>query len=137
MQILERHDLDVSPIDGRLYEFNSQATGYHDGREFAFTVEEAGEVIGAAAGYTWGGIGDLKQLWVSAEHRHRGLGDALLVRAIDHVRDQGCRHMFLDTHSFQAPAFYARHGFTIIATIEDKPLGHQDHIMRLTFEAAL
>jgi ribosomal protein S18 acetylase RimI-like enzyme len=135
MEVLERHDLDVSQIDQRLDEFNCQATGYHDGREFTFTVEEAGEVVGAASGYTWGGIGNLRLLWVSPDHRHRGLGDALLDRAIEHVRAQGCRHMSLDTHSFQAPAFYERHGFKIIATIEDKPLGHQDHIMRLTFGA--
>jgi ribosomal protein S18 acetylase RimI-like enzyme len=34
------------------------------------------------------------------------------------------------TFSFQAPAFYERHGFEVIATIDDHPRGHQNLLMR-------
>jgi N-acetylglutamate synthase-like GNAT family acetyltransferase len=128
--IIERHDLDTAFIDDRLYEFNCQATGYRDGKDFGFVIEEAGEIVAAAAGNTWGGAGELKQCWVRADRRRCGLGSALLERAVELARSRGCKVMYLATHSFQAPDFYARHGFETVATIPDKPLGHSDHIMR-------
>ncbi|HEY2355988.1 MAG TPA: GNAT family N-acetyltransferase [Phenylobacterium sp.] len=132
VQILERDDLDTAFLEDRLYEFNVEATGYRDGQDFGLVIEEAGEVAAAAAGYTWGGICELKQLWVRADQRGRGRGSVLLEGVVELARDRGCRLMFLATHSFQAPDFYARHGFEIVATVPDKPLGHSEHIMRRT-----
>src|SRR5262249_56851229 len=34
------------------------------------------------------------------------------------------------TFSFQAPAFYERHGFEVIATLDNHPRGHQNMLMR-------
>jgi len=36
----------------------------------------------------------------------------------------------LMTFSFQAPAFYQRHGFEVLAAIDDHPRGHQNFLMR-------
>ena len=38
--------------------------------------------------------------------------------------------MVLMTFSFQAPAFYERHGFDVVATIQDHPLRHRNLLMR-------
>jgi GNAT superfamily N-acetyltransferase len=132
MNVVARHDLDSVAIEARLYEFNMDATGYRDGRDLGFVVEEAGEVVAAAAGYTWGGICEVKTLWVHPDHRGAGLGSALMGQAIEEARGRGCRLMFLATYDFQAPDFYERLGFECIATIPDKPLGHIEHIMRRT-----
>jgi N-acetylglutamate synthase-like GNAT family acetyltransferase len=132
MNVVARHDLDSAAIEQRLYEFNMDATGYRDGRDLGFVVEEAGDVVAAAAGYTWGGICEVKTLWVHPERRKAGLGSALMGQAIEEARTRGCRLMFLSTYDFQAPDFYARLGFERIATIPDKPLGHVEHIMRRT-----
>lgn len=132
MDVVARHDLDSAAIEQRLYEFNMDATGYRDGLDLGFVVEEAGDIVAAAAGYTWGGICEVKTLWVHPEHRKAGLGSALMGQAMDEARTRGCRLMFLTTYDFQAPDFYARMGFECIATIPDKPLGHVEHIMRRT-----
>ena len=132
MDVVARQDLDSAAIEQRLYEFNMDATGYRDGRDLGFVVEEAGDVVAAAAGYTWGGICEVKTLWVHPERRKAGLGSALMGQAIEEARTRGCRLMFLSTYDFQAPDFYARLGFERIATIPDKPLGHVEHIMRRT-----
>lgn len=132
MNVVERHDLDTAALEERLYEFNMGATGYRDGLDLGFVVEEAGEMVGAAAGYTWGGICEVKTLWVHPDHRKAGLGSALMAQAIEEARARGCRLMFLTTYDFQAPDFYERLGFECIATIPDKPLGHVEHIMRRT-----
>jgi ribosomal protein S18 acetylase RimI-like enzyme len=34
------------------------------------------------------------------------------------------------TFSFQAPAFYERNGFEVVATIGDHPRGHRNLLMR-------
>ena len=51
-----RHDLtpnEVDAIEDRLYEHNSHATGRHDGQWLGFIIRDnAGQMIGAAAGYT-------------------------------------------------------------------------------------
>lgn len=119
-------------LDDRLYAFNQAATGYRDGQDLAFQVEEVGEIVAGCAGYTWGGIAELKLVWVREDRRGGGLGAALMQAAIDEAGARGCRFLFLSTHSFQAQGFYEKLGFVTLATIPDKPLGHAEHWMRLT-----
>jgi N-acetylglutamate synthase-like GNAT family acetyltransferase len=134
-QITARHDLsadEVEWLEDRLYEFNAARTGLHDGAGLAFIAEAGGETVGAAAGYTWGGICELRQVWVHDAWRGRGLGEELMHQAVDEARRRGCAHVFLTTYDFQAPVFYERLGFRRIAEVADKPLGHTEFIMRLT-----
>jgi ribosomal protein S18 acetylase RimI-like enzyme len=118
-------------LEARLYDFNQDATGYRDGQDLAFRAEDGGELVGGVAGYTWGGIAEVKQLWVREDQRGTGLGSTLMQAAVAEARARGCRYLFLSTHSFQAQDFYERLGFETIATIPDKPLGHAEHWMRL------
>ena len=129
--VIQARDGLAGPLEERLYEFNRVASGHTDGEELGFVVEEDGEVVAGLSGYTWGGMADVKQLWVREDRRHAGLGSALMRRAIEEAKARGCRLMFLATHSFQAPAFYARLGFEELAVIADKPPGHAEHILRL------
>ena len=123
------HDLTASEIDAledRLYEFNRATTGLGDGQGLGFVVrDDTGSTIAAIAGTTWGGVCELKQLWVHEHHRRRGLGTALLSAAMREAQTRGCHQIFVATYSFQAPAFYARHGFERVAEIADWPRGHR------------
>lgn len=109
----------------RIYEFNAESTGYHDGE--VFSAEQRGEddrLLAGISGYTWGGCAYISYLWVSRELRGQGLGSAFLTAAERHARGKGCRLIFLATHTFQAPRFYARQGYLPIARIPDHPVGH-------------
>jgi hypothetical protein len=57
-----------------LYEDNSQMTGRHGGQGLGFCNprDEAGQIIGGAAGYTWAGISELRQMWIDEAYRRRG-----------------------------------------------------------------
>ncbi|HEY5289615.1 MAG TPA: GNAT family N-acetyltransferase [Caulobacteraceae bacterium] len=128
-----RHDVsavDIGELEERLYRFNVEATGYDDGEGLGFVAEDRGELIGAVAGYSWGGICELRQVWVHADRRRRGLGAALLAAAVAEAARRGCAHVTLTTYDFQAPDFYRRYGFEEIAQIPDKPLGHTELVMR-------
>lgn len=109
----------------RIYEFNAQATGYFDGECFsAAQRSDAGAIQGGITGYTWGGCCYVTNLWVDASERARGLGRELLRAAEEHARRVGCSVAFADTHTFQAPGFYARMGYRQLAAIDDHPVAH-------------
>jgi GNAT superfamily N-acetyltransferase len=133
-----RHDFSLEEIDqfeGRLYEHNSAATGHRDGRGLGFEMlDDVGARIGAIAGHTWGGVAEIKQLWVDDAHRGEGLGLALLDAAIAEARARGCRQMYLQSYDFQAPAFYEKRGFVRLIEIPDWPEGHVNVLMGLRLE---
>ena len=133
LPIRPRHDFSIEEIDAletRLYEFNVAATGYRDGEGLGFEVRgEDGALIGAIAGHTWGGMAEIKQLWVDDAYRGQGFGAGLLAAAIDEARRRGARAMTLSSHSFQAPAFYERHGFERIGQVDDYPAGYANVIL--------
>jgi GNAT superfamily N-acetyltransferase len=116
-------------LDDRIYEFNVDATGARDGRPFAGVLNDAsGDMIGAVNGHTWGACCYIAHLWVHASQRRHGIGSALLQAAEREALRRGCRQALVFTHSFQAPAFYERHGYVRHATIPDYPYGHAQHV---------
>jgi GNAT superfamily N-acetyltransferase len=113
----------------RIYEFNSNATGYFDGKLLAGAVRnEQGEVIAGFSGHTWGGCCELSHVWVHEQHRGQGLGVALLASAEAETRSRGCVQVVLSTHSFQAPGFYESLGYERKYALEGRPQGHSQLI---------
>jgi GNAT superfamily N-acetyltransferase len=76
LQIEPQHALspnEIDAIEARLYEHNRHVTGRHDNQGLGFVIrDELGRLIGVAAGYTWAGTSELKQMWVDESHRGRG-----------------------------------------------------------------
>jgi len=132
--IKARHDLtpdELDRLEDRLYETNVSRTGHENAALLGFVAEAVGELVGAVAGYTWGGICELRQVWVRETCRGKGLGKALMAEAIREAKARGCAYIYLATYDFQAPGFYAKLGFEKVAEIPDKPLGHTEFVMRL------
>jgi GNAT superfamily N-acetyltransferase len=77
-----RHDLsstEIDTIEQSLYDFNRRAIGRNDGRGLGFVIrDDAGRVIGVAAGYSWAGRSELKQMWIDEAYRARGYARDLL-----------------------------------------------------------
>jgi N-acetylglutamate synthase-like GNAT family acetyltransferase len=136
MRIEAKHELsadEVAEIEERLYEHNSKATGAYDGLEFGFVArDETGNVVGAALGYSWAGIAELKQLWVAEGHRGHGTGRALLDAFVGEATKRGVKRVWLASYDFQAPVFYERAGFVRVAELKDWPIGHTNNILCLT-----
>jgi ribosomal protein S18 acetylase RimI-like enzyme len=116
---------DIQALRERIYEYNVAGTGGLEGEEVAIFVRGAdGEVRAVLYGWTWGGYLEVNLLWVHEQERGRGLGSRLLVAAEAEARTRGAHTAILDTHSFQAPDFYRRHGYEVYATLEGYPAGH-------------
>jgi GNAT superfamily N-acetyltransferase len=114
-------------LEDRLYDFNVRATGIDDGRGLALVARDSGgRVVAAALGSTWGGVCELKQVWVDEPLRGTGLGRRLIERAIAEAESRGCSQLLLATHAFQAPGFYRKLGFRELHRLEDYPRGHAE-----------
>jgi GNAT superfamily N-acetyltransferase len=122
--------VDVQYLEDRLYEFNSSVTGLTDGQWLTIFVRDDDRIVAGICGSTWGGCADIRQFWVEEARRGQGLGTRLLEAAEREAVRRGCRTMLLMTFSFQAPAFYARHGFEVVAVVDDHPSGHRNLLLR-------
>jgi GNAT superfamily N-acetyltransferase len=121
----------VQYLEDRLYEFNSKATRIKDGRSLAiFVRDELERITAGICGHTWGGCCEIRQFWVDEALRGQGLGTRLLHAAEEEARRRHCRQIVLTTHSFQAPEFYIRRGFQVIAAVDDYPHGHRHLLLR-------
>jgi GNAT superfamily N-acetyltransferase len=121
----------VQYLEDRIYEFNSAVTGIADGEWLSILVkDEDDRIVAGICGSTWGGCAEIRQLWVEESRRTQGLGSRLLGAAESEARRRGCWQMLLMTFSFQAPDFYLRHGFEVLAVVEDHPNGHTNMLLR-------
>ena len=114
-----------------LAKFNQKAVGA-DGHTPLCIVEhdENGAVIGGIIGGTYWGWMYVDILWVHEDHRGKGIGSALLSLAEAEAIRRGCHHVHLDTMSWQAPAFYQKHGYEVIGILPDIPRGHQKYLLQ-------
>ena len=120
----------VQHLEDRIYEFNSGITRMTDAEGLAiFVRDDEGLIIAGICGHTWGGYCEIRQFWVEESQRGRGLGTRLLAAAEQEARLRGCARIYLATFSFQAPAFYRKQGFEVLAAIDDYPRGHQNILL--------
>ena len=117
-------------VDTGLEEHNYAAAPLKEVSQLAaFATDESGTVIGGAVGRTWGQCCELLQLWVDPEHRANGVGSRLLQEFEVHARTRGCSIFYLTTLSYQAPEFYRRHGYSVLAEIAGYPNGIVKYLM--------
>jgi len=120
---------EIQYLEDRIYEFNSAATDIDDGEWLAIFVRDDDRIVAGICGNTWGGCAEIRQFWVDEARRQQGLGTRLLEAAEQEARRRGCRQMLLMTFSFQAPSFYAKHGFEIVAVVDDHPHGQKNLLL--------
>jgi GNAT superfamily N-acetyltransferase len=124
---------DTAELRNALHEYNFAATGYRDGRDLSCVLRDKGRLVAGIAGFTWGGYARIDLLWVDEDLRRQGLGRALLAAAEAEARSRGCMTVVLETHSFQAPDFYAALGYQKVGETTETPAGYT----QLTFQKQL
>lgn len=74
------------------------------------------------SGWTWGTCAGIAMVWVHEDSRNAGWGGLMLDAAEDVARERGCRQILVSSFTFQAPAFYERHGYIEIGRSEGLPV---------------
>jgi ribosomal protein S18 acetylase RimI-like enzyme len=124
-------DADVRFLEDRLYEYNVQQTGVDDGQWLAlFLRDDHGTIQAGCKGWTWCGSCYIQTVWVHPDLRGQDVGTHLLQAAEQEARARGCRQIVLGSFSFQAPGFYQKLGFEVVAVLEDHPRGHRQYYLR-------
>jgi N-acetylglutamate synthase-like GNAT family acetyltransferase len=128
-----QHDLsptEINAIEESLDNYNQYAIGRNDARGLAFVVRDgAGSTIGAAAGYSWAGTAELKQMWVDEAYRGRGYARELLNTFVAEAAIRGVRRVWVASYDFQAPGMYEKAGFERVAEFAGWPEGHSNVIL--------
>ncbi len=117
---------DLQLLEEHINEFNFAKTGIRDARGLVILLRDADRTIYAGlSGHTWGGVAEVRLLWVDEPKRRTGIGGRLLRAAEDEARARGCRKIVLSTHSFQAPDFYCKHGYIVAGEFSEYARGHR------------
>jgi len=116
---------DAAAVSDGLNAFNDEVVGYSDRipRGVFARDPDTGELLGGVTGRSSLGLLFLDIFWLSKTNRRAGMGSQLLRMAEDEGRRRGCRSGVLYTITFQAPAFYQRHGWRVFGEVPCDPPG--------------
>ncbi|MDH0647842.1 GNAT family N-acetyltransferase [Pseudomonas sp. GD03858] len=111
--------------------YNDSKVGSPRARAFAWSLRDGltGEVTGGLYGRLGGGWMFVELLVVPEASRGQGLGRELMGKAEALARREGCVGIWLDTFSFQAPAFYRALGFEVFGELGDYLQGHRRYFL--------
>ena len=138
--IQPQHDLspiEIDAIEECLYDHNQRAIGRNDGRSLGFVIrDESGRTIGVAAGYSWAGTSELKQMWIDEAYRGRGYARELLKAFVAEAASRGVQQIWVASYDFQAPGMYEKAGFKRMAEFAGWPEGHSNVVLCKTLIAS-
>jgi GNAT superfamily N-acetyltransferase len=115
----------LAVVEEGLAGYNDERTGIADRRPLAVLVRDpaTGVIQGGLLGRTTLGLFFLDLFFLPQSLRGSGLGSRMLRMAEEEARRRGCRSAALVTISFQAPEFYARHGWREFGRVPCAPPG--------------
>ncbi len=122
-------------LDEGLAEYNQRMSRLRDQRPLAVTVHDpdTGAPVGGLLGRTSMGLFFLDLFYLPNKLRGNGIGSEALRMAEVEAITRGCRAGTLVTVNFQAPEFYARHGWKEFGRIASAP-GVERIFMRKTLD---
>jgi ribosomal protein S18 acetylase RimI-like enzyme len=116
---------DLQFLEEQIDEHNLATTGIRDAQLLVkLHRDSAGRIYAGLSGHTWGGVAEVRFLWVDEPLRHMGIGSDLLRAAEEEACSRGCKKIVLSTHGFQAPKFYRKRGYVVAGEFSDYPRGY-------------
>lgn len=110
--LLPKADIDIQSFIDGIFCDQAHALIGNKPNHFCFTAKDSGKILGAAKGHSYGTNLYLSQLVIEESSQGKGIGTALLEKAMLLAIDRNCKKIWVDTMSYQAPDFYKRLGFT-------------------------
>jgi len=112
-------------LEDQINGHNMVRTGRRDFRPLAvYLRDEQGGIIAGLYGFTWSGWLEIKFVWVREDLLGRGHGRQLVEAAEAEALARGCERVWLESYTFQAPAFYQRLGYEVFGSLQDYPAPH-------------
>lgn len=126
IHVLRGTEEEAVHVRNQLIAFNAKQVpnGRYEAVNLCVKNDEGIIIAGLNSAVSWNWM-EIDILWVDENHRRDGLGSRLLTEAERIAREHNCSFIKLNTFSFQAPDFYRKYGYEVIAVIEDAPIGSQ------------
>jgi GNAT superfamily N-acetyltransferase len=118
---------DIGVLVAGLAAYNAVHADGERPRPIGVFARRDGQIVGGADGRTFMGWLYVAHLWVADHQRATGLGSQVLASIENAALARGCRAVWLDTLSFQAPMFYEKLGYVEFGRIADPSTGHVRH----------
>ncbi|MRN56090.1 GNAT family N-acetyltransferase [Paenibacillus monticola] len=128
--ILQSKNEETNYIRNKLIEFNSKhvPNGRYEEVNLCIKNDQKEIIAGLNSAVCWNWM-EIDILWVHEDYRIQGHGKKLLEEAEKIAREKNCTFIKLNTFSFQAPEFYRKYGYKIIAIIENAPQGNKHYYL--------
>ncbi|SDH23999.1 Acetyltransferase (GNAT) family protein [Paraburkholderia steynii] len=91
-------------------------------------------ILGGLTAKTYWEYLEIQFLWIDESHRANGLASDLMTTAEKEAANRGCKHVFLDTLSFQALGFYEKLGYSEFGRLEGFSGRHDRHFLHKSLE---
>ena len=92
-----------------------------------FLEDENKKKLAGLTGETFGNWLCIHYLFIEDCLRGQGIGRKMIEAAESEAKKRGCKYVFVDTFSFQAPGFYRKLGYKEVFTLEDYPYTGKRH----------
>lgn len=112
-QISDPDSAQLSAIANGLNSYGLGQTGGEAPAWIAIICESRGKVIGGAIGHSIRQRFYLTQLWVTEEHRSKGIGKELVGQIEAIAKESDCHDVVVDTLNTIAVSFYERLGYRV------------------------
>ena len=109
---------DIKALEDGIAAYNMQMAGAVPSYKYVF-ARNGGTLSGGVSGSLTGYKFHVRHLWVAELQRGKGIGLQLMKQIEAVAKNHGCKHVFVDTMSFQAPGFYEKCGYAEVARIKD------------------
>ena len=107
-----------------LIAYNTLKAGKPDYKRLVLSArDDKRRIVGGLTGDLYWNALYVELLWLEEDARGSGLGGRLMREAEKRARRAGKDLIFLNTYSFQAPAFYRKLGFRSFGRIRNYPRG--------------
>lgn len=101
-------------------------------RFFVFAKDDNQKIMGGIRATCYWNTLHIELLWLSEACRGQGTGNQLIEAAENFARQNHCEKALVETTSWQAKPFYKKNGYTLLATLADRPKGHATHYLSKT-----
>ncbi|MGA2291236.1 GNAT family N-acetyltransferase [Bradyrhizobium sp.] len=112
---------------GGLIRYNDEKMGKQKYRRLAISLRDKEAIVGGIVGEVWMTVLFIQLFWIEQRFRGHGHGSALIEKIEQEARRFGAVRSYLDTMSFQAPAFYRACGYEAFGAIDGYPGGVTRH----------
>lgn len=124
-------DIDRASILNPLIDFNRAHVGASDFKPLNVIIrDDAKHPLGGLWGHSAYGWFAIDLFFVPATLRYQGVGTRILSTGESEAIARSCHSARVDTHEFQARAFYEKQGYELFGELPDYPSGHKRFFLR-------